>query len=164
MSRRTARVAVALALGVFLAAPAEAETIPPPAAPIPPYLRIADAVVPLRGFGITSTTCGQISPGQLPGGCVVGDGILPGRVPISRRVRAPFGGVIALEVGPNTDSVTITYGRSGRQPVSRFDPLQPILWPVPGSGTYYLFIEIESHDDRIRSRITYAIPLYAPRS
>jgi len=158
-----ARVALGLALSLLLAAPVAAETIPPPAAPIPPYLRIGDSAVPLRGI-VTSTTCVQRSPGELPGGCVVGDGVAPPRVSISGRVRVPFRGAIGIVVGPNTDSVAVTYGRSGRQPVWRFDPLQPISWPVPGSGTYYLFVEIASHTDRTQSRITYAVALHAPRS
>ena len=65
---------------------------------------------------------------------------------------------------PNTDSIGITYGISGRQPVTQFDPSQPVVWSVPGSGTYYMVIEIASHDEVTRSRIIYAVALYAPRS
>jgi hypothetical protein len=156
MARGTATVAAALALVVLAAAPAAATTVP---VPPPAHLRIADTTVPLHRFILNSTTCGQVPP--VP--CVVDHGLLRSRVPISERVRTPFGGAITVELAPNTDSISITYGRSGRQPVWRFDPLQPVVWPVPGSGTYYMFIEIASHDEWTQSRITYAVALYAPR-
>src|SRR4051812_1314220 len=104
MARGVAAVAAALALVVLVVAPAAADIVPP-AAPVP-HLKIADTIVPLNTFVVSSTTCGQLSPDpNLPGGCVSGDGVLNPRVPISKRVRVPFGGAITLQLAPNTDSV-----------------------------------------------------------
>jgi hypothetical protein len=156
MTRGAATLAAALAVVVLTPAPAAATTLLPG-----PYLMVGDKVVAsLASFGVSSKTCGRVPPTP----CAIGDGVFPGRVPISQRVRVPFAGVVGVGLGPGTDSVSITYGRSARQPVVIFDPLQPIFWPVPGSGTYYMFIDIASHDDRTTSWIRYAVPLYAPRS
>ena len=59
-------------------------------------------------------------------------------------------------------AVSIWYGR---QPAESYDyALGRVDWPVPGSGTYRMFITIASHDERTASVVTYALPIYALRS
>ena len=92
---------------------------------------------------------------------MIGDGGLASRVPVKNRVQVPFRGSISVAVPDSTDSVIISFGR---QPSQSFDPSQPIVWRVPGSGAYYFFLTLQSHDEFAWTRTTYALPLYAPRS
>ena len=61
MFRSAAPVVVILAVGVLLGGARHAAAFSPPAeAVVRPHLKIADAVIPLDRFIVSSTTCGQI--------------------------------------------------------------------------------------------------------
>jgi hypothetical protein len=107
MSCRRATGAAAFALGVLLATPAAALTIP--ASVAPPYLSTPDTTLVLARFIINSTSCTNPSPQG--SGCVSGDGVPNPRLRLDQRVKAPFHGTVTLTVPDNTEAVFIGYGR-----------------------------------------------------
>lgn len=129
--------------------------------PAHPYLTISTRTIELGRFTITSQACGRIDTTNPGFGCVVGDGVLNPRLPLAQRVKAPFRGTVMVTVPESTtDNVFISYGR---RPGTSY-PAQPaIVWPLPGSGTYYVFVSVKWHTNLATGETTYAVPLYVPR-
>lgn len=128
-----------------------------------PSLSTSYDTVELSRFVVTSMTCGLIltESGQRFGGCQIADGTGPGRPRLDQRVKAAFRGTVTLTLPDNTDSVVIGYGR---QPPAEFSARPTVIWPIPGSGTYYMTITLGWHDEFTRSHTTYFVPLWVPRS
>lgn len=128
----------------------------------PPSLSTFYDTIELSRFAVTSTTCGQFvtASGQRGGGCIHADGAARGRLTLDQRVKAPFRGAVTLTVPENTDSVFIGYGR---QPSVESRTRPTVIWPIPGSGTYYMTITLAWHDEFTTSHATYLVPLWVPR-
>jgi hypothetical protein len=134
--------------------------------PSPPPVRLYLATygtVELSAFWAGSTRCWQTPPenGRGSVGCIHGD--MAGREPprLDQRIKAAFRGTATLTVPENTDSISIGYGR---QPSIEYSTRPTVIWPIPGSGTYYLTITLKSSDEFSTSETTYYVPLWVPRT
>jgi hypothetical protein len=150
--------AICLSIAVVGGSVAGAEESPWPAQP---SLTISTRTLDLGRFSVSSQACGRISPVNPGFGCVFADGAINPHVPLKRRVKAAFRGTVTVTVPESTtDNVFISYGR---QPETSY-PAQPaIVWPLPGSGTYYMFVTVKWHTTLATGDTTYAVPLYVPR-
>ena len=149
--------AVCLVIAIIGGSVARAQESPWPSHPT---LTISTRTIDLSRFAVSSQACGRISTTNPGFGCVFADGGISPRIPLAQRVKAPFRGTVTVTVPENTtDNVFISYGR---QPgASHAQPT--IVWPLPGSGTYYLFVTVKWRTNLATGDTNYAIPLYVPR-
>lgn len=159
--KATAAAILVIGTGAVGGQHASATSDPPP--PGPPSLSTSYDTVALSRFAVTSTTCGLIltASGQRFGGCQIADGGALRRLLLDQRVKAAFRGTATLTVPENTDSVFIGYGR---QPSVEYSTRPTVIWPIPGSGTYYMTITLGWHDEFTTSHTTYLVPLWVPRN
>lgn len=156
-----AGVALCLVLALLGAGAADAASPWPPH----PYLTVSDATVSLarfaRGSQACSRTASSSSAQPVSGWCVVADPVPLARIRLNQRVKAPFRGAVTLWLPEGSDRVLIGYGN---QPAIEYGDRPAIVWPLPGSGTYYVTISVTWHTALAAGETTYQLPLYVPRS